>query len=614
MQFWDGGSGTWNNTASNWTTYNGAINSSWLGGVAVFQGSSGTVTVSGPVAFQGLQFTSSGYTLAGSGQSDQLVPTGVADVNVGSGLTATISAPITGPGGLQTTGAGTLILSGSNTYSGGSAVNAGTIGIASNTALGASSGAVAMANGTTLQAEGNFGVANNIGITGIGTVDTQNNSLTLSGVISDGTNAGTLAKIGSGTLILSGANSYSGGTNLASGVLQVDAPSVMNGTTITSSAIGTGPLTLAGGTLQAGAAYTIANAATISSSGGTIDANGYTFTYSGAISGSGALTIANSTGAGSSGMVVLAGHNTYSGATTIENGATLAAGAANALSASSAITAGTGATLDLGSQDQTIAGLSGSGKVTSASNPNFASGTAVLTIAGGGHYGGTISDGTSVLTGLAITNSSTLTLTSTNTYSGGTTVAGGSTLAVTQGTLANTNYSSIGSGAATLENGTFQNASGGPLSFSNNFYLGQTATINGNNVSGGTFDTTYGNITISGVVADATTQGSLAVIGGHTLTLINTGPETYTGATTIGVNSTLALSSLASIATSSGVNDNGTFSIASLTNGGTSVQSLSGNGTVTLGSNTLTVTGNGGNFAGAINGGGGLTLNAPNGT
>jgi hypothetical protein len=41
---------------------------------------------------------------------------------------------------------------------------------------------------------------------------------------------------------------------------------------------------------------------------------------------------------------------------------------------------------------------------------------------------------------------------------------------------------------------------------------------------------------------------------------------------------------------------------------------LSGNGTVTLGSNTLTVTGNGGNFAGAINGGGGLTLNAPNGT
>ena len=96
---------------SNWTTPNGALNATWQGGFAVFEGTAGTVTVSEPVSYQELQFSTTGYTLAATG-TGTLSPTGVAPVIVDPGLTATISAPISGSGGLQLTGLGTLVLSG----------------------------------------------------------------------------------------------------------------------------------------------------------------------------------------------------------------------------------------------------------------------------------------------------------------------------------------------------------------------------------------------------------------------------------------------------------------------------------------------------------------------
>ena len=85
---------------------------------------------------------------------------------------------------------------------------------------------------------------------------------------------------------------------------------------IVSSAIGTGTLLFNGGTLQAGGAFSIANAGQITSSGGTIDANGQIFTLAGAISDNatskgGALTVLDSTAG--NGTVVFSGANTYSG-------------------------------------------------------------------------------------------------------------------------------------------------------------------------------------------------------------------------------------------------------------------------------------------------------------
>jgi autotransporter-associated beta strand protein len=91
------------------------------------------------------------------------------------------------------------------------------------------------------------------------------------------------------------------------------------------------------------------------------------------------------------------------------------------------------------------------------------------------------------------------------------------------------------------------------------------------------------------------------------------GANTYTGPTTISAG-TLALSGAGSITSSSMLTDNGTFNISASSGGGATLNALSGSGLVTLGSNTLGITGNGGSFAGAISGTGGLSLTAPGGT
>ena len=226
------------------------------------------------------------------------------------------------------------------------------------------------------------------------TVGSNNLSTSVSGIISDcgvggqcsgnanGSTGGALVKIGSGTLTLSGANTYTGGTTLTAGTLNVGVNSVYTtsgvpSSGIVSSAIGTGTLLFNGGTLQAGGVnFSIANAGQITNNGGTIDANGQTFTLAGAIANNptsptiGPLNIVNSNG--TAGIVVLSGANTYSGATNIGvtgNTVTLAGGAASTFSPNSAVTVGANGTLDLGSLNQTVGALSGSGTVTSLTNP-----------------------------------------------------------------------------------------------------------------------------------------------------------------------------------------------------------------------------------------------------
>src|SRR5207237_770070 len=122
VQFWDGpdsignsvvngGTGTWDNAQTNWTTPNGAINASWQSGFGVFAGVPGTVTVGAPVAYAGLQFSTDGYIVTAL-PGGSLNPTGQAPIRVDPGVTATIAAPIIGTGGLVKTDAGTLVLTG----------------------------------------------------------------------------------------------------------------------------------------------------------------------------------------------------------------------------------------------------------------------------------------------------------------------------------------------------------------------------------------------------------------------------------------------------------------------------------------------------------------------
>jgi autotransporter-associated beta strand protein len=106
--------------------------------------------------------------------------------------------------------------------------------VGSNTALG--TGTLTLADGTTLQAAANgLALANAMQLLGDTTVDTQSNTLTLSGSISG---TGGLDKIGSGTLILTGVSTYTGDTNVNEGVLTVNgslvsAVSVNEGGTLT---------------------------------------------------------------------------------------------------------------------------------------------------------------------------------------------------------------------------------------------------------------------------------------------------------------------------------------------------------------------------------------------
>jgi fibronectin-binding autotransporter adhesin len=141
--FWDGagvmhdgaitgGAGTWSATAANWATADGALNGAYDNpAFAVFQGVGAAVVIDGPNAdgsglgVQGMQFAVGGYSLGG----DSLVLTeALTTIRVGDGtgagaaMTATIGSALTGAGTLVKTDLGTLILTGVNSYAGGTRV------------------------------------------------------------------------------------------------------------------------------------------------------------------------------------------------------------------------------------------------------------------------------------------------------------------------------------------------------------------------------------------------------------------------------------------------------------------------------------------------------------
>ncbi|WP_283815044.1 MULTISPECIES: autotransporter domain-containing protein [unclassified Bradyrhizobium] len=235
-------------------------------------------------------------------------------------------------------GGRSLIVTGASTYTGGTSVSDGsTLVIRNSNALG--SGTLKMgetlAGLTKLVLDGNgLNIANTIVINSdpIITVAAGTTSA-MSGPISG---AGDIVLNGGGRLVLSGANTYTGGTTICgtacgvaggSSVLLVGVDTVGTPGAIVSSAIGTGLLTFDGGTLQAGGNYTIANNAQINATGGSIDGNGSTFTYSGNIGGAGGLSVLGASAF--VGRVVLTGSNTYAGGTTICNCATLQLGDAS---------------------------------------------------------------------------------------------------------------------------------------------------------------------------------------------------------------------------------------------------------------------------------------------
>lgn len=131
---------------------------------------------------------------------------------------------IAGSGALEKDGAGTLTLApsdaGGNAYTGGTIIRQGVLSVAADNALGDPSGGLTF-DGGTLQFANSFDLAGTRAITvadGGGVIDTQGFQTTISQNI-DG--SGALVKVGAGTLVLDGANTWRGGTTVNAGTLVV---------------------------------------------------------------------------------------------------------------------------------------------------------------------------------------------------------------------------------------------------------------------------------------------------------------------------------------------------------------------------------------------------------
>lgn len=132
-----GASGTWSSlTGGNWSdTANWASGAVAAGAnsTATFNtASGGTVTVDSVRRIGNLVFDVSDFTLAGS-STLTLEATGMPYVSVGTNRTVTISAPLAGLDGLEKQGAGTLVLQGVKSYTGGTTVTSGTLELNSTT-------------------------------------------------------------------------------------------------------------------------------------------------------------------------------------------------------------------------------------------------------------------------------------------------------------------------------------------------------------------------------------------------------------------------------------------------------------------------------------------------
>ncbi len=230
------------------------------------------------------------------------------------------SGVIAGNESLDVTGGGALTLTGSNTYSGGTTMDSGTLNLGNNNALG--TGNLTLEDGTTLQAGvNNLAVTNAVSLSGTDTYDSNSDNSSLSGVISG---TGSLTKINAGALTLASANTYSGGTTVVSGALNLG----------NNNALGTGNLALENGaTLQAGVNNLAVTNGVSLNGADTLDKNGYDSSLSGVLSGTGSLDVIGG------GTVTLAGSNTYSGGTNL-NGGTLVVANSNALGTGSVVNGG----------------------------------------------------------------------------------------------------------------------------------------------------------------------------------------------------------------------------------------------------------------------------------
>jgi fibronectin-binding autotransporter adhesin len=280
-----------------------------------------------------------------------------------------ISGLISGAGGLVKDGTGTLTLANtSNSFTGTTVINAGTLAVAADAALGGSTGVEL--DGGTLEATATFTSNRTVPLgTGGGTLAVDaGQALTLNGAISGN---GSLTKIGAGTLTLSGPNTYTGATAVNDGILKAGVSNALpSGTAVTLANV-------AGATLDLnGTAQTIGSLAGGGATGGNVQLGGGTLTAGGDNTSTAfAGTISGTTG--STFAKVGTGTQTLTGSGSSLGLLTINAGSVTVGSGSLTLTA-TSNPLIVGSSSRALLTVSGGATVTSASG----NGGAQITIDG----------------------------------------------------------------------------------------------------------------------------------------------------------------------------------------------------------------------------------------
>ncbi len=667
------------NTFTGGFTLNGGTlninNASALGNAAgTFTIAAGTTinnTTAGAITMSNYPQTWNGnFTFTGTSALNM----GTGSVSLGANSQITVDASTLTVGGvvgggysLSQTGAGTLTLSGANTFTGGFTLNAGTLNINNASALGNAAGKFTIAAGTTINNtaggaitlvnypqiwNGNytFTGANALNM-GAGAVSTGANcqvtvgasTLTVGGVISGGH---ALTKAGAGTLTISGANTYTGATTINAGTLAAGSTSAFgtNSAVVLANTAGA-VLNITGynnsiGSLTGGGAAggnVTLGAATLTVGGD----NTSPAAYAGIISGTGAVI---KTGTGT---LTLTAANTFTGGFTL-NGGTMNINNASALGTAAGIftIAGgttinntTGEAITMVNHPQTWNGNftftgtntlnMGAGAVTLGANTQVTLGASTLTV------GGVISGGYS----LAEAGAGILTLSGANTFTGG--------FSLNAGTLNINNASALGNAAGTFTiapGTTINNTTGGTVTMVNypQAWNGNFTFTGTNNLNMGTGAVALGANTQVTLGANTLTVGG-AISGGYSLTqtgagtLTLSGTNTFTGgftlnAGTLNINNGSALGAATGTFTIAGGttinntagaltmsnypqawNGNFTFTGTSSLNMGTGTVSLGANCLVTANASTLTVGGLiSGGYSLAKAGAGTLTLSGAN--
>jgi len=513
-----------------------------------------TVSLDGGGIYPNANFTSTARPI-------QIISSGI--IRVDNGNSFTVPTTISGIGSaLIKEGQGTLNLSGVNTYTGQTTITEGTLRLVAGGTLG-SNAPLDIANPGTFEIAAGAGTKTVGTLTGNGGIDLNNNNLSIPGGNFSGSISGTgeIEKITGGTLTLSGASTYSGGTTITAGTLSVGADNHF----------GTGALTLNGGVFEATTSFSssklvsIGGPATIQTTGG-----GTILTLNGSMSGFvGSL---DKTGAGT---LELGGSNTFAVPTTVNGGLLRLVSSGTLGNASDLDLVGGGFEIAAGAGTKTIGTLTGTGTGINLNNNT-------LEIASGS-YGGVIS-GTG---GITKYSGGTLDLSGGNSYTGQSTISGGLLRLVGSGTLGNTTDLNIAGGGFEIATGAGTKTIGA--------LAGAGTGINLNN---NTLEIASGSF--SGVIS-----GTGGITKYSTGILNLSGVNTYTGQSTISGG----LLRLVGSGTLGNITDlniiGGSFEIAAGA-GIKTIGALTGAGTgINLNNNTLEIAS--GSYGGVISGTGGIT-------